>query len=262
MIEQSQGSVESFEWQWTEKTVQDSLRNFHRRLFLDYGIFADHFTGKTVAYFGSGNGRHAWAISKISSPTKIISVELAQESVAHQKRTLNDNVFEIIQGDMASVTVKADFIYLTGVIQHTESMEQTLRNAWSCLNEGGELAVSFYMWTPVTVCLEPIRQVVRRLPHSLAWVAAHFLAPIFMVRKAGREAGYKNAVHTAYDWNGSHQFQHYSTRGSINALFAEVGIDRRCVAMLRGKGNYRLKKCSQLSLDRITSTFYSFGAEI
>jgi 2-polyprenyl-3-methyl-5-hydroxy-6-metoxy-1,4-benzoquinol methylase len=260
VLQQSHATVESFQWQWTQKTVRDNLKNFHRRLFIDYGLFTDQLQGQVVAYFGSGNGRHPWALMELTDAAKIISVELAPESIAYQKSTLTGERYEIIQGDMASVKIDADFIYLTGVIQHTADMEATLRNAWNCLKPNGELVVSFYMWTPTTICLEPIRQVVRRLPHSLAWGVAHVLAPIFMVRKAGREAGYKNAVHTAYDWNGSHSYQHYSTRKSIAALFAQVGIDERSIAPLRNKGNYKLKKYPQATLDTISETYRNFGA--
>lgn len=261
MTEQAPDTVDSFGWQWTQQTVRDSLRNFHRRLFLDFCIFSDHHDGKTIAYFGGGNGRHPWALGKIANPKKIISVELAPASIAAQRRILTDERYEIVQGDMAQVSVKADFIYLVGVIQHTASLEATLRNAWDCLNEDGELVVSFYLWTPSTVVLEPIRQVMKRLPRKLAWAMAHLLAPIFMVRKVGREAGYMNAVHTAFDWNGSHSYQHYSTKRSVAALFETVGIDPRCVQRLPNKGNYRLKKYPPATVARLDDEYYYFGAE-
>lgn len=202
------------------------------------------------------------AINQIANPARITTVELALESVAAQKRILTDEKFEIVQGDMATVKVAADFIYLVGVIQHTADMQATLRNAWACLNDGGEVVVSFYMWTAATVCLEPVRQVMRRLPKPVAWAFAHVLAPIFMVRRAGREAGYKNAVHTAYDWNGSHAYQHYSTRESIDRLFRSVGIDELCVHRLANKGNYRLKKYSPQQLAALgDSKMHRFGAD-
>jgi 2-polyprenyl-3-methyl-5-hydroxy-6-metoxy-1,4-benzoquinol methylase len=257
--DQGQDSVESFAWQWTQRTVRDSLRNFHRRLFLDLAITADRFRGKTVAYFGSGNGRHPWAISQLSEPARIVSVELALPSIEYQKAFLKDPVFEIVQGDMSRVDLKADFIYLIGVIQHTADIKATLRNAWNCLNEDGEIGVSFYMWTPATIGMEPIRFVMKRLPHRLAWFFSYFLAPLFMARKAGRESGYMNAVHTAYDWFGSHDYQHYMTRGRIDRLFADCGIDQRCVMRMRTKGLFRLKKYSPAYLARLSDDYHQFG---
>ena len=59
----------------------------------------------------------------------------------------------------------------------------------------------------------------KRLPKRIAWILSYLLAPIYLVRKSGREAGYMNAVHTAYDWNGSHEYQHYMTLKKIKALF-------------------------------------------
>ena len=59
--------------------------------------------------------------------------------------------------------------------------------------------VVFYLWTPATIVLEPIRQIMKRLPRKLVWCFSYLLAPIYLVRKAGREFGYMNAVHTAFD---------------------------------------------------------------
>ena len=75
----------------------------------------------------------------------------------------------------------------------------------------GELLVSFYMVTQATMLLEPLRWIIRRLPKRLLWSASPILAPIFIVRRVGREMGFKNARHTAYDWFCSRHFQHYFT---------------------------------------------------
>ena len=158
--QQSQKSVESFGWQWVSKTVKDTRKNFYRRLFRDVGIFSNYFDDKIVGYFGSGGGRHVWAINELSKPKKIFSVELAERSVAYQKTYLQSKKIEIIQGDMATVNIKVDFLYLVGVIQHTASIEDTLKNALNCLNPCGEIVVSFYLWTPATIFLEPIRLLV------------------------------------------------------------------------------------------------------
>ena len=46
---QTQKSVSSFEWQWVEKKVRDSRKNFYRRLFRDIGIYTSYFD--RVGYF-------------------------------------------------------------------------------------------------------------------------------------------------------------------------------------------------------------------
>ena len=257
--EQSQKSVESFEWQWISKTVKDSRRNFYRRLFRDIGIFSNYFDNKVVGYFGSGGGRHVWAIKELSNPQKIISVELAERSISYQKTYLKSKKIEIIQGDMATVNVKADFIYLVGVIQHTASIEDTLKNALNCLKPCGEIVISFYLWTPATICLEPIRKIMKRLPRKLAWTFSYFLAPIYLVRKAGREAGYMNAVHTAYDWNGSHEYQHYMTPKRIKALFIKLGLNESDIIYLKTKGLYRIRKNQDDKNLKIDDEYFEFG---
>ena len=257
--QQTQKSVSSFEWQWVEKKVKDSRKNFYRRLFRDIGIYTSYFDNKVVGYFGSGGGRHVWAINELSNPKKIISVELAERSIAFQKSYLNSKKIEIIKGDMATINVKLDFLYLVGVIQHTSSIEKTLKNALNCLNPGGELVVSFYLWTPATIILEPIRQIMKRVPKKLAWFFSFFLAPIYMLRKAGRESGYMNAVHTAYDWNGSHQYQHYMTRKKIELLFKKLGINESDIIYLKSKGLYRIKKHFDNDNLKFDSKYFVFG---
>ena len=257
--EQSQKSVESFEWQWVSKKVKDSRKNFFRRLFRDLGFFSSYFDNKVVGYFGSGGGRHVWAINELSNPKKIISVELAERSIAYQKTYLKSDKIEIIQGDMATVNIKVDFLYLVGVIQHTESIENTLQNALNCLNPYGEIVVSFYLWTPATVCLEPIRQIMKRLPRKLAWLLSYLIAPIYLVRKAGREAGYMNAVHTAYDWNGSHQYQHYMTTKRIKALFYKLGLNESDIIQLKSKGLYRIRRNQDYKNLKIDDEYFEFG---
>ena len=256
---QSQKSVESFGWQWVDKTVKDSRKNFYRRLFRDLGIFSNYFDNKVVGYFGSGGGRHIWAINELSNPKKIISVELAESSIAYQKTYLKSNKIEIIQGDMATVDVKVDFLYLVGVIQHTASIENTLKNALKCLNPYGEIVISFYLWTPATICLEPIRQIMKRLPKKIAWILSYVLAPIYLVRKSGREAGYMNAVHTAYDWNGSHEYQHYMTLKKIKALFMKLGLNESDVIELKSKGLYRIRRYQDNKNLNIDDEYFEFG---
>lgn len=252
---QSQKSVESFDWQWTEQTVVDSTRTFHRRLFKDCGIWFDHLSGKVVADVCSGNGRHVWALGELAKPSKLISVELAESAVALQRSFFVDseNVV-VLQGDAAEVKFQADFIYMLGAIQHVSNPEATLRNIVGCLNEKGELVVSFYLVTPATMILEPIRAVSKRLPKRLLWWIAPFLAPLFMVRKAGREMGFMNARHTAYDWFGSHQYQRYFREPEILSLFKQCGIDETNVTRLQ-KGLYKVRRGPGARVDDVIHVF-------
>ncbi len=229
-------------------------------MFRDVGIYSNYFDNKIVGYFGSGGGRHVWAIDQLSNPTKIYSVELAKGSIEYQKTYLNSRKIEIIQEDMASINIKVDFLYLIGVIQHTSSIEKTLKNALRCLKQGGEMVVSFYLWTPTTIILEPIRQLMKRLPRKIVWYFSYLLAPIYLVRKAGREAGYMNAVHTAYDWNGSHQYQHYMTKKRIKSLLLKLGINESDVIELKTKGLYRIRKHSNKeTLVTEDKNYFEFG---
>lgn len=253
---QSQKSVESFGWQWTQQSVIDSTRTFHRRLFKDCGIWFDYLDGKVVADICSGNGRHVWALNRLTKANKIISVELADSAVEHQRRQFaHTERVEVIQGDAAKVKFEADFIYMVGAIQHVADPETAFKNIVGNLRD--KLIISFYMVTPTTMLLEPIRFVTKRLPKQLLWWISPVLAPIFMVRRAGREMGFRNAWHTAYDWFGSHEFQRYFTEPEILGLFRRVGIDDTNIIRLQ-RGFYKVRRGVGAKVD---DAVHSFGAE-
>ena len=255
---QSQESVESFGWQWTERAVTDSTRSAYHRLFKDMGLWHDHHDGKIVADVCSGNGRHVWALSRLTKAKKIISVELSVPAADYQRRKFADDPrIETIQGDAAQVVFAADFIYLVGAIQHTSEPQKILKRLFDNLNDGGELLVTFYMVTPATMVLEPIRQVLKRLPKEVLWSLTVLFAPVFMVRKAGREAGFRHARFNAYDWFGSHHYQRYFVTSEIERMFDAVGVHPDNVLRI-GKGVYKVRKGAGPALD---DQRHSFGAD-
>lgn len=258
MTIQTQQSVESFGWQWTQQQVIDSTRTFHRRLFKDCGIWTDHFDGKVVADFCSGGGRHIWALRQLAKPKKLISIELAQEAVNYQCQLFASvDDIEIILGDAATAEFQADFIYLIGAIQHTANPAGVFGRMVSNLNDRGELVVSFYMVTPTAMLLEPIRWVTKRLPKKILWWLSPLLALLFIVRKAGREMGLVNARHIAYDWFGSHEYQRYFREAEILEMFRSNGIVNSNVIKLQ-KGLYKIRKGQGAPVD---DEIHAFGAQ-
>jgi len=256
---QSQESVESFGWEWTERTVTDSMRTAYHRLFRDMGLWHDHHDGKVVADVCSGNGRHVWALSRLTKAKKIISVELSQPAAEYQRqRFAGDPRIETIQGDAAQVVFAADFIYLVGAIQHTADPLKILKCLVDNLNDHGELLVAFYMVTPATMILEPIRQVLKHLPKEVLWSVAVLFAPIFMARKAAREAGFRNARHNAYDWFGGHHYQRYFVPREIEQMFDTIGISPDNVLRIR-KGVYKVRKGDGPVLDDQRQAFGADG---
>lgn len=144
---------------------------------------------------------------------------------------------------------------MIGAIQHIADPLQVLKRVIGNLKDRGELVVSFYMATPGTMALEPIRFVTKQLPKRVLWVLSPLLAPLFMVRRAGREMGFKNAWHTAYDWFGSHHYQRFFTQPQILGLFESAGIDKTNVIRL-GKGFYKVRTGRGASID---DTGHAFG---
>jgi len=255
---QSQKSVESFGWLWTQQSVIDSTRTFHRRLFKRWGIWSNDLDGKVVADVCSGNGRHVWALNRLTNAKKIFSVELAESAAEYQKKTFKGFTnIEVIQADAEEVQFQADFIYMIEAIQHVANPEGVLKNIFENLHDNGELVVSFYLKTLTTMALEPIRFVTKKLPKQVLWWISPCLAPLFMVREVGREMGFKNARHDAYDWFASHEYQRYFTEPEILDIFASIGIEETNIIRLQ-KGLYKVRKGQAVIVDDI---IHSFGAE-
>lgn len=253
---QTEKSCESFEWQWTQRPVFDSSATLYRKLIHSRGVWHDFYDGKVVADAGSGNGRMTYAFAHLTKAKRILSVELSPKSIEKQRSYITDPRVEFLQGDIASVKFEADVIYCAGVIQHTRDPAATLKNLVGNLKDGGEIFVSFYMWTFATRALEPLRLVLSRLPKRLLWTLTPLLAPLFMVRAAGRESGFRNAMHTAYDWFGSHDYQYYFTTQKIHETFLQAGIHPQNLVRLGERGLYRARKGAfPLTLDEQLKEF-------
>ncbi len=94
----------------------------------------------------------------------------------------------------------------------------------------------------------------KRLPKKVLWWLSPLLAPLFMVRKTGREMGFVNARHTAYDWFGSHEYQRYFREAEILELFRCNGICDTNVIKLQ-KGLYKIRKGRGADVDDQVHTF-------
>lgn len=214
---------------------------------LDFGTTI--MTARSWRTFAPAMDGMSGALSRLTKAKKIISVELSHPALEYQRREFADNPrIETIQGDAAQVPFAADFIYLVCSIQHTADPLGVLKRMMDNLKVDGELVVTFYMVTPATMILEPVRQVLKRLPKEVLWSVAALFAPIFMARKAGREAGFRNARFNAYDWFGSHHYQRYFVRREIEQMFDSIGIQPGNVLRVR-KGVYKVRKGEGPALD-------------
>ena len=97
---------------------------------------------------------------------------------------------------------------MVGFIRYTDDPVAVLKRQIDNLKDVGELC---YIKTIATSNLEPRRKITKHLPKSVLWAISSILIFPFIARKAGRENGWKNARHTAYDWLGSHSYQKYFT---------------------------------------------------
>ena len=86
----------------------------------------------------------------------------------------------------------------------------------------------------------------------MSWPAQYRAAP-------DHGASLIRRVHTAYDWNGSHQYQHYRTRKKIELLFKKLGINESDIIYLKSKGLYRIKKHFDNDNLKFDSKYFVFG---
>lgn len=249
-------SVESFEWQWTNLRLIDTRRNLYRRLFLKWGVWSGFYDDKTLAVIGSGGGRDVYALSQFTKAKKIYSVDLSPRVIEYQKSYIKDERVSFSNGDIARERYDADVILCIEVVQHTQDPAATIRNIIDNLADGGELFITFYMVTPATMALEPIRFVTKRLPKKVLWhVFTPLMAPIFMIKKAARFGGFRNTRLDVYDWFGGHSYQYYFTDGEVRDIFTRCGIDAENICRL-DKGVYKVKKGKfPLQLDDQPMTF-------
>jgi ubiquinone/menaquinone biosynthesis C-methylase UbiE len=174
------------------------------------GLWHDHHDGKVVADVCLGNGKHVWALSRLTKAKKMISVELALPTADCQRQKFaGDPRIQTIQGNTARVVFAADFIYLVCAIQHASDPLRILKRMFGKLKGHGECLVTFYIVTLATMMLEPIRQVLKRLAREVLWSLTVLFASIFLARPAARQAGYRIARLDAIDWFGGHHYQRY-----------------------------------------------------
>lgn len=255
-VKQDSSSVESFEWQWTNLRLVDTKRNLYRRLFLKWGVWSDFYDGKVVAVIGSGGGRDVYALAEFTRAEKIYSIDLSPRVIEYQKSYIKDARVAFSTADIAEAGYEADVILCIEVIQHTKHPEATIRNIIDNLADGGELFITFYMVTPATMTLEPIRFVTKRLPKRVLWhVFTPLMAPVFMMKKAARFGGFRNTRLDVYDWFGGHSYQYYFTDKQIRRIFCDCGIHPDNICRL-DKGVYKVKKGAMpLALDDEPMTF-------
>jgi SAM-dependent methyltransferase/uncharacterized protein YbaR (Trm112 family) len=249
---QAPRSVASFGFQWDSLNFDafrlNWLEHVVKRNFGGTGCFA----GKTILDCGSGSGMHSrWMLELGAS--RVISLELS----ASVDGIMPENLKEfgdrslVVQCDIAHPPIRpgaVDLVYCINVIHHTRDPAETTRNLYRLLDGRGEMVVNYYMREERPRLSWRVREwmrtrVFRRLPKralmgvcrvlaaaSLLPVLDWLLPKVLVVRgevpKGPRywRRKYRQTVLNTYDWNGSHEFQHYYTAPELEALMWEAGI--------------------------------------
>ena len=139
----------SFGLQWNkfEKTQLDSYQGQGRskqRLLEESGWEPELIKNKLVLDAGCGAGRFSEVVLELGG--KVVSVD-ASSAVYSARRNLDFRNSFIIQSDLVCTPLKSstfDFIFCIGVLQHTESPKDIVRELLRLLAPNGEIIFTFY----------------------------------------------------------------------------------------------------------------------
>lgn len=139
--------AEFIERRLSEKIVQDSMN--HMRRFMH----VDDLKGKTFLDIGCGSGIHSLAALRLGAQ-KVVAFDYDDDSVATSRKVrewagISPDRWEISQGSVLdpkwmNSLPKSDIVYSWGVLHHTGSMWEAVRNAALPLKPDGEFYIALY----------------------------------------------------------------------------------------------------------------------
>lgn len=265
---QATDSVGSFGFQWDTLNFDAFRLNWLEHVAQRNFAGTDYFQDKVIVDCGAGSGMHSrWMLE--SGARRVISLELSGSVdgiVAENLKSFGDRSL-VVQSDIARPPIRrgsVDLVYCINVIHHTRDPMETTRHLYSLLDGRGEMYVNYYMRDekprPSWVVREFLRtRVFRPLPKKRLLDLCRLLAaasmvpgldwllPKVVVVRGDVPAGpdylkrkYRQTVLNTYDWNGSHEYQHYFTAGQLEALVRDAGIAAEKVPNFREVVTQRL----------------------
>ena len=255
---------ESFSSEWNEigeeanawgRTPEVRLKEFLQRTQIEYKNLA----GLKILDAGCGNGEVELALK--DSGSEIFAIDLSsslnqiQQKIENSKLT-NGTKIHLIQGDVLNIPLKDfefDVVFSDGVIHHTESVHNGLKEITSKLKDSGKCFVFVYSQDYKNYFdkflynfFKLLRVITLLIPHRILHILCYVLSPMHFiaVRAINKlvdkerfkyrsiketEISLFDALSPVYDWRTSFNdlFDWYSQLGYLEVkktYYSHVGI--------------------------------------
>tara|TARA_Y100000389_G_scaffold201337_1_gene243818 strand:- start:6560 stop:7516 length:957 start_codon:yes stop_codon:yes gene_type:complete len=143
----------NFGWQWNkwskvqfeDENLDKPMMNHTSNMFKSITLLENNsLEGLTVLDMGCGSGR--FVDIALKKGATVIAIDYSNAVDVTQRNISNKNLM-VVQGDALSLPIKTnsiDYVYSIGVLHHTPSPQQGVREAYRVLKDNGTFAISVY----------------------------------------------------------------------------------------------------------------------
>ena len=251
----------SFGCNWenfAQKSLTPERLEIAKQHILDF-LDVAHLNGKYFLDIGCGSGLSSLAaleagaervVSFDSDPVSVKTTRALQETVGHTDR------WTVAEGSILDKTFlarldPADIVYSWGVLHHTGSMWQAIRNAASLLRKQGLFYVALYLTTPKSsYWLETKKRYnrsgnLRRRTMEYRYVLRHVMlprlirgqSPIKEIREYKKRRG-MDFMTDIRDWLGGYPYEHASIQEVVQFCRKELSLSLTNIAPTSGLSEY------------------------
>jgi ubiquinone/menaquinone biosynthesis C-methylase UbiE len=149
--EASYASLFGDQWKAYKKTQLDSYTGVllsENRINRCLGPLKDNLKGKVVLEAGCGAGRFTEVLLKHGAT--VVSSDLSSAVEVNQENFPQNDNHMVIQADINDMPFEDgvfDVVVCLGVIQHTPSSEETIKNLYRLVKSGGSLVIDHYTFS-------------------------------------------------------------------------------------------------------------------
>lgn len=256
----------------SDKIIEESMD--HMRRFLR----RDSLEGKTVLDIGCGSGIHSLAALRLGAE-RVVSFDYDDDSVMTTKKVRDwsgeKRDWQIMQGSVLDAhwmrsLPKADLVYSWGVLHHTGSMWNAVRNAALPLKEDGEFYIALYssdiyldptpeFWIRLKRAYNQANPVTRKLMELkyVYWILirpeiAAGRDPLGLMQNYGKRG--MTAWTDAKDWLGGYPMEFAGYAETRDFCAKELGLDLMNVLTGEGCTEYLFARSANAHWNAIEAT--------